>query len=77
MTQTRTKMICTGAYKTVNTTPIAHITKNCDTDGWTVSYDGPVGYAGTWRTKAECLDLINSISENYADNHDHPISIIK
>ena len=49
----KTRRICAGEYETINTVPIAHVSKSMDGDGtWNVSwgdYDGGhSGYYGIW-----------------------------
>ena len=56
----KTRRICAGEYETINTVPIARISKSMDGDGtWNVSWaplaNGLYGYYGIWGNKKECL----------------------
>jgi len=78
----KTRRICAGEYETINTVPIARISKSMDRGfGWNVSwgeYYGTEdsGYFGIWGNKKECLSLIESISEDFTpETHDSHIKV--
>ena len=64
MTKVHTKRICSGYYETVNTSPVAYISKNSDDENWTVSFERTVS---VWKSKKECMGLIECVSDNVDD----------